>query len=210
MTPPVAKAQAATLATAMPAGGTAEAIQGGPASPDLGIAQPQAATLLPPMAKPLHLNELGALRKRCYGLATAVLSALPVPLTASPWEQGYGFYIDVPTTPIQDEMQYYAFWLLFGIAEQHHSSERIKLARGMRFADMLMANQQSQANRLIGEPATLPVLGSGLLMAKRLPDTALLDLFQLIQWCRQMRLSFRESDLLNVSRLSKSNCVMPI
>lgn len=154
-------------------------------------------------AEPLKLSELPDLREHCYHLATAVVSQLSAAVNVVSWNQGYGFYLDIPERPIQDEIQYYVFWFLFGLSEQHLSTERIKLAQGMPFADLVLANQYSVAEKLIGDPATLPYFGFSLLTSKHFPESALASLFQLVQLCRQMRLSFRESDLFECITLEQ-------
>lgn len=146
---------------------------------------------------PLKLSDLPRLRSQCCGLAQQLTSeiSLPLPLAVKPWPQGYGFYMDIPAQPIQDELAYYIFWLLVGLSGQHLSSERIKLAQEMRFAQLMMTEQVRNAYEIVGSPAQLDHLGAKVVLSKRLPEAAFVTLFQLIQRCRQISLTYRESDI---------------
>jgi hypothetical protein len=144
---------------------------------------------------PLKLSDLPRLRSQCCGLVQQLTNEIPLTLAVKPWGQGYGFYLDLPEQPIQDELAYYIFWLLVGLSGQHLSSERTKLAQEMRFAQMVLAGQVRNAYEVVGSPAQLDHLGTKVLLSKRLPEAAMATLFQLIQRCRQISLTYRESDI---------------
>jgi ParB family protein of integrating conjugative element (PFGI_1 class) len=144
---------------------------------------------------PLKLSDLPRLRSQCCGLAQQLITEIPLPLAVKPWPQGYGFYMDIPAQPIQDELAYYIFWFLVGLSGQHLSSERIKLAHEMRFAQLIMADQLQSAYEVVGSPTQLDNLGAKVLLSKRFPEIAFVNLFQLIQRCRQISLTYRESDI---------------
>jgi ParB family protein of integrating conjugative element (PFGI_1 class) len=144
---------------------------------------------------PLKLSDLPSLRTQCCRLVQQLTNEIPLTLAVKPWGQGYGFYMDLPEQPIQDELAYYIFWLLVGLSGQHLSSERTKLAQEMRFAQMVLAGQVRKAYEVVGSPAQLDHLGTKVLLSKRLPEVAMATLFQLIQRCRQISLTYRESDL---------------
>lgn len=144
---------------------------------------------------PLKLTDLPDLRSQCYGLVQQLASEIALPLAAKPWGQGYGFYMDVPAQPIQDELAYYIFWMLVGLSGQHISTERIKLAQEMRFAKLILAEQARDAYEVIGSPARLDNFGAKVLLSKSFPDAAMASLFQLFQRCRQISLTYRESDI---------------
>ncbi len=153
--------------------------------------------------KPRQLNDLQPLRDQCYELAQALNTDLAAPLPIKRWEQGYGFYLDLPEQPIQEEISYIVFWLLLGLAGQHLSNERAKLAPDMKFAQLLLANQASQAYSLVGSPAPIAQLSHQVLISPSLPETVLNRLFQLIQQCRQIRIGFRESDIFECMTLEQ-------
>ena len=152
---------------------------------------------------PSHLADLNPLRSRCCDLAQQISSSLPLPLTVKPWRQGYGFYLDLPEQPIQDEMVYFVFWLLLGLSEQHLSMERVKLAQEMKFAQLLLSHQERNAYAVVGSPAPLANLGHSALLTTKFPEEALLALFQLVQLSRQIRFSFRESDIFECITLEQ-------
>jgi hypothetical protein len=144
---------------------------------------------------PLKLSDLPRLRSQCCGLVQQLTSEIPLTLAVKPWAQGYGFYMDIPGQPIQDELDYYVFWFLVGLSGQHLSSERIKLALEMRFAQLIMAEQLRSAYEIVGSPAALDRLGTKVLLYKRLTEGAIATLLQLIQHCRRISLTYRESDI---------------
>lgn len=152
---------------------------------------------------PLQLADLIPLRSRCCDLALQISSSLPLPLAVKPWRQGYGFYLDLPEQPIQDEMVYFVFWLLLGLSEQHLSMERVKLAQEMKFAQLLLSHQERNAYAVVGSPAPLANLGHSALLTTKFPEQALLALFQLVQLSRQIRFSFRESDIFECITLEQ-------
>lgn len=143
----------------------------------------------------LKLSDLLPLRRRCCELAQQLSTEIPLPLPIKTWCQGYGFYLDIPDQPIQDEIVYLLFWLMVGLSGQELSSERIKLAQEMKFAQLLLEGQELNAYGIVGTPAPLTSLGHGILLSTKLPDSALETLFKLIQVCRQIRFAFRESDI---------------
>jgi ParB family protein of integrating conjugative element (PFGI_1 class) len=168
---------------------------------DNGLDQPfitNPATNTPP-----HLADLIPLRSRCCDLAQQISSSLPLPLAVKPWRQGYGFYLDLPEQPIQDEMVYFVFWLLLGLSEQHLSMERVKLAQEMKFAQLLLSHQERNAYAVVGSPAPLANLGHSALLTTKFPEQALMALFQLVQLSRQIRFSFRESDIFECITLEQ-------
>ncbi len=144
---------------------------------------------------PLKLSDLPRLRTQCCGLVQQLTNEIPLALAVKPWGQGYGFYLDLPGQPIQDELAYYAFWFLVGLSGQHLSSERTKLAQEMRFAQLVLAGQVRNAYEIVGSPAQLDQFGAKVLLSKRLPEEAMATLLQLIQGCRQISLTYRESDI---------------
>jgi ParB family protein of integrating conjugative element (PFGI_1 class) len=144
---------------------------------------------------PLKLSDLPSLRTQCRRLAQQLTNEIPLTLAVKPWGQGYGFYLDLPEQPIQDELAYYIFWLLVGLSGQHLSSERTKLAQEMRFAQLILAEQVRNAYEVVGSPAQLDHLGTKVLLSKRLPEVAMATLLRLIQGCRQISLTYRESDI---------------
>lgn len=143
----------------------------------------------------LKLSDLPRLRRQCCGLVQQLTSETALPMAVKPWGQGYGFYMDIPGQPIQDELDYYVFWFLVGLSGQHLSSERIKLALEMRFAQLIMAEQLRSAYEIVGSPAQLDRLGAKVLLSKRLTEGAIATLLQLIQHCRRISLTYRESDI---------------
>jgi ParB family protein of integrating conjugative element (PFGI_1 class) len=157
----------------------------------------------PATSTPLQLADLTPLRSRCCDLAQQISSSLPLPLAVKPWRQGYGFYLDLPEQPIQDEMVYFVFWLLLGLSEQHLSMERVKLAQEMKFAQLLLNHQERNAYAVVGSPAPLANLGHSALLTTKFPEQALLALFQLVQLSRQIRFSFRESDIFECITLEQ-------
>ena len=152
---------------------------------------------------PLQLADLNPLRSRCCDLAQQISNGLPLPLTVKPWRQGYGFYLDIPEQPIQDEIVYFVFWLMVGLSEQHLSTERVKLAQEMKFAQLILADQERNAYSVVGSPAPLASLGHSALLSKKLPDHTLVALFQLVQLSREIRFSFRESDIFECITLEQ-------
>jgi ParB family protein of integrating conjugative element (PFGI_1 class) len=144
---------------------------------------------------PLKLSDLPRLRTQCCGLVQQLTNEIPLALAVKPWGQGYGFYLDLPGQPIQDELAYYVFWFLVGLSGQHLSSERTKLAQEMRFAQLVLAEQVRNAYEIVGSPAPLDHFGAKVLLSKRLPEVAMATLLQLIQRCRQISLTYRESDI---------------
>lgn len=170
-----------------------------PANPGDGIVAKMdvthVVTLEPTTKTSLKLSDLLPLRRRCCELAQQLSTEIPLPLPIKTWCQGYGFYLDIPDQPIQDEIVYLLFWLMVGLSGQQLSSERIKLAQEMKFAQLLLEGQELSAYGIVGTPAPLTSLGHGVLLSKKLPDTALETLFKLIQVCRQIRFAFRESDI---------------
>jgi ParB family protein of integrating conjugative element (PFGI_1 class) len=144
---------------------------------------------------PLKLSDLPRLRTQCCGLVQQLTSETALPLAVKPWGQGYGFYLDLPGQPIQDELAYYVFWFLVGLSGQHLSSERTKLAQEMHFAQLVLMGQVRNAYEIVGSPAPLDHFGAKVLLSKRLPEVAMATLFQLIQRCRQISLTYRESDI---------------
>ncbi len=157
----------------------------------------------PATSTPLQLANLIPLCSRCCDLAQQISSSLPLPLAVKPWRQGYGFYLDLPEQPIQDEMVYFVFWLLLGLSEQHLSLERVKLAQEMKFAQLLLSHQERNAYAVVGSPAPLANLGHSALLTTQFPEQALLALFQLVQLSRQIRFSFRESDIFECITLEQ-------
>jgi ParB family protein of integrating conjugative element (PFGI_1 class) len=137
---------------------------------------------------PLQLADLNPLRSRCCDLAQQISNGLPLPLIVKPWRQGYGFYLDLPEQPIQDEIVYFVFWLMVGLSEQHLSTERVKLAQEMKFAQLILADQERNAYSVVGSPA---------------PHSTLVALFQLVQLSREIRFSFRESDIFECITLEQ-------
>lgn len=152
---------------------------------------------------PLQLADFNPLRSRCCDLAQQISNGLPLPLTVKPWRQGYGFYLDLPEQPIQDEIVYFVFWLMVGLSEQHLSTERVKLAQEMKFAQLILADQERNAYSVVGSPAPLASLGHSALLSKKLPDSTLVALFQLVQLSREIRFSFRESDIFECITLEQ-------
>ncbi|WP_262965447.1 ParB family protein [Methylobacter psychrophilus] len=170
---------------------------------DNGLDQPLPFITAPTINTPLHLTDLMSLRNRCYDLAQQISSNLPLPLAVKPWQQGYGFYLDLPEQPIQDEMLYFVFWLLIGLSEQHFSMERVKLAQDMKFAQLILTDQERNAYAVVGSPAPLANLGHSVFLTTKFPENALVTLFQLIQLSRQIRFSFRESDIFECITLEQ-------
>jgi ParB family protein of integrating conjugative element (PFGI_1 class) len=170
---------------------------------DNGMGHPSPFTTASATCKPLHLADLAPLRSRCCDLAQQISSSLPLPLAVKPWRHGYGFYLDLPEQPIQDEMVYFVFWLLLGLSEQHLSMERVKLAQEMKFAQLLLTHQERNAYAVVGSPAPLANLGHSALLTTKFPEQALLALFQLVQLSRQIRFSFRESDIFECITLEQ-------
>ena len=155
-------------------------------------------------ATPLKLSDLPRLRSQCCERVQQLMNEIPLPLTVEPWAQGYGFYMDIPGQPIQDELAYYVFWLLVGLSGQHLSSERIKLAQEMRFAQLIMVEQIRSAYEVVGSPAPLDLLGAKVLLSKRFPEVAFVTLLQLIQDCRQISLTYRESDIFECMTIEQA------
>ncbi len=170
---------------------------------DYRLDQPSPFITDPATSTPLQLADLTALRSRCIDLALQISCSLPLPLAVKPWRQGYGFYLDLPEQPIQDEMIYFVFWLLLGLSEQHLSMERVKLAQEMKFAQLLLSHQERNAYAVVGSPAPLANLGHSALLTTKFPEEALLALFQLVQLSRQIRFSFRESDIFECITLEQ-------
>jgi len=160
-------------------------------------------TTAPATNTPLHLTDLTPLRSRCCDLAQQISSSLPLPLTVKPWRQGYGFYLDLPEQPIQDEIVYFVFWLLMGLSEQHLSMERVKLAQDMQFAQLILTGQERNAYAVVGSPAPLANLGHSALLTTKFQENALVALFQLVQLSRHIRFSFRESDIFECITLEQ-------
>ena len=141
------------------------------------------------------LADLPGKRQGCRKLAADFIDSLPIYLPLTAWEHGYGFYIDLPNTAIQSELQYNLFWLLVSISEQHASGERMKLAQAMRFAKYLLNGEEQNAYRVVGRPAQVADLGRIVLCANGFENASLLKLFTLISECRLIRQGFRESDI---------------
>jgi hypothetical protein len=81
--------------------------------------------------------------------------------------------------------------------------ERVKLAQEMKFAQLLLNHQERNAYAVVGSPAPLANLGHSALLTTKFPEQALLALFQLVQLSRQIRFSFRESDIFECITLEQ-------
>jgi hypothetical protein len=73
----------------------------------------------------------------------------------------------------------------------------------MKFAQLILADQERNAYSVVGSPAPLASLGHSALLSKKLPDHTLVALFQLVQLSREIRFSFRESDIFECITLEQ-------
>lgn len=159
---------------------------------------------LAPLEAPLTLNDLPLLRDQCYDLVQQLSNIIPLLETVTPWEQGYGFYMELPEQAIQNEITYQVYWFLLGLSGQNLSSSRIELAKERRFAQLLIAEQDTQIGEYIGSPARTDLLVSNALLAKQLPDAAFALLLQITQLCRRIKLTYRESDIFHCMTLEQT------
>lgn len=149
------------------------------------------------------LASLPKLRTQAHSLASALASGCDVS-SLNQWTHGYGFYLDLTDQPIQNEQQYNVFWLLVGLSEQHISTERMRLAHDMEFANLILAGEERKAYERIGTPASLANFSYFILLAPQFPDSLLNNLLELVRLCRHIRQTFRESDIWDCLTVEQS------
>lgn len=142
-------------------------------------------------------HNLKSLRSRACVLATRITQSIECNCTIVPYNQGYGFFVDIPDPSIQDqdELIRWGWWLLFAVSEQAITRARLELApSGTRIAKLLADDRHDELFDRTGQPPdTLQNLGHDLLSSPQLSERAFKDFLMLIETCRTLRNQFSEA-----------------
>ena len=146
---------------------------------------------------PPRPDDLKSWRSRCAVQALRFAQRVGLGGQVRPTQEGMGFVVDAPPSPLTDDaLARASWWLLYGLSEQGLTPDRQRLiAEDTQLHRLLQEGGHHALFERVHKPLSASFLGYQLLTSRNLSASAFRDLLLLMESCRDLKGHFRESDL---------------